>query len=224
MNCGPTFNLNVLEIIEEAYERVGAELRSGYDLRTARRSLNLLTLEWANKGFNLWTLEQVTLPLSKGTTSYTLPADTIDIVEQSIRQTLGGQVTDLLISRVGVGVYAAIPNKSTQGRPNQIYVERLPDAPVIKVWPVPSDDTYTLLYWRLRRMDTLNNSNATADIPFRFLPALIAGLAYYLSMKVEGGMQRMQVLKAAYDEQWQLASEEDRDRAPVRFIPRQAIM
>lgn len=221
--CG-TFNLNILEIIEEAYERVGAEVRSGYDLRTARRSLNLLTLEWANRGFNLWTLEQVSQPLTKSVASYTLPTDTIDVVEQSIRQTLGGQVTDLLISRVGVGVYAAIPNKATPGRPNQIYVERLPNAPVVKVWPVPSDDTYTLLYWRLRRMQTPSGAESTMDMPFRFLPALIAGLAYYLSMKVEGGADRMQMLKAVYDEQWQLASDEDRDRAPVRFIPKQAIM
>ncbi len=214
-----TFNLSILDIIEEAYERAGAEVRSGYDLRTARRSLNLLTIEWANKGFNLWTLEQVLLPLTSGTLSYALPADTIDVVEQSIRQTLGGVDTDLLISRIGIGVYASIPVKNAPGRPNQIYVERLIGGPTIKVWPVPPDDTYSLLYWRLRRMEDSSGAATTADIPFRFLPALVAGLAYYLAMKLPDGAQRLDMLKAAYMEQWQMAADEDRDRAPVRFIP-----
>jgi len=219
------FNLQINDILEEAFERASGgarELRSGYDFRTARRSLNLLTIEWASRGINLWTLESGSLPLVAGTSRYTLPADTIDLVEHSIRQNVGNVATqtDLTINRVSVSTYATIPNKLTQGRPVQIFIERLVDAPHVNLWPVPSDNSYTLYYWRLRRMQDAGTGVNTQDIPFRMLTAMVAGLAYYIAMKLPEGVQLLPMLKAEYDNQWDLASSEDREKAPVRFVPR----
>lgn len=217
------FNLDLSEIIEEAFERCGAELRTGYDFKTARRSLNLLFADWANRGINMWTFEQGTQTLTAGTATYNLPADTVDLIEHVIRTGAGSASTqqDLTITRISVSTYATLPNKLAQGRPIQIWIERL-DTPRFTVWPVPDNtQTYQLVYWRLRRIDDAGNGVNTMDMPFRFIPAMIAGLAYYLSMKIPGAMDRMMALKAQYDEAWQLASDEDREKAAVRFVPRQ---
>jgi hypothetical protein len=217
------FNMDLTELVEEAFERCGAELRTGYDLRTARRSLNLLFADWANRGINMWTFEQGTIPLVPGTATYNLPADTVDLMEHVIRTGAGSASTqaDLNITRISVSTYATIPNKLQQARPIQVWIERLQDVPRITVWPVPDNSqTYTFVYWRLRRIDDAGNGVNTMDVPFRFLNCMVAGLAYYLAMKLPNGTQRLDVLKAQYDEAWDLASTEDREKAAVRFVPR----
>lgn len=218
------FNLDLSEYIEEAFERCGAELRSGYDFRTARRSLNLLFADWSNRGINMWTIEQGTQTLSQGTATYTLPADTVDLIEHVIRTGAGNASTqaDLQITRISVSTYSSIPNKLQQARPIQVWINRQQAAPQFTVWPVPDgSQTYQFVYWRLRRIDDAGNGVNTQDVPFRFINALVAGLAYYLSMKIPGALERMQALKAQYDEAWDLASTEDREKAAVRFVPRQ---
>jgi hypothetical protein len=225
-----SFNLELTDLIEEAYERCGQEVRSGYDVRTARRSLNLLTIEWANRGINLWTIEQGVIPLVQGTNTYDLPIDTIDLLEHQIRTNSGQQnnQTDITISRISVSTYSTIPNKLAQGRPIQVWINRqsgatyptgsTPDRnPQITVWPTPDQGTlvspyYQFIYWRMRRIQDAGNGVNTQDIPFRFLNALVAGLSFYLSMKIPGvDAQRMMGLKADYEQQFQFAAEEDRD-------------
>jgi hypothetical protein len=216
------FNLDLTEIVEEAFERVGSEMRTGYDLRTARRSLNLMFADWANRGINMWTFEQGSIPLVAGTATYNLPADTVDLLEHVIRTGAGSAATqaDLTITRISVSTYATIPNKLQQARPIQVWIERL-NTPRITVWPVPDNSQpYTFVYWRLKRIQDAGNGVNTMDMPFRFLPCMVAGLAYYLALKVPGGTERLQVLKAQYDEAWQLASDEDREKAAIRFVPR----
>jgi hypothetical protein len=218
-----TFNLDLVELVEEAFERCGGELRTGYDLKTARRSLNLLFADWANRGINMWTFEQGSITLIPGQATYNLPVDTVDLLEHVIRTGAGNAATqaDLTITRISVSTYATLPNKLTQARPIQVWIERL-DTPRITVWPVPDDSqTYTFVYWRLKRIDDAGNGVNTMDVPFRFLPCMVAGLAYYLAMKVPGGVERLMLLKQQYDEAWQLAADEDREKAAVRFVPRQ---
>jgi len=215
-----TFNLDLNGIVEEAFERCGAELRTGYDLRTARRSLNLLTAEWSNRGVNLWTIEEASVSLTEGTITYNLPADTIDLLEQVIRTGTGTNQQDLTISRISATNYATIPSKNLTGRPNQVWINRQAAQPNINVWPTPEDDSYTFVYWALKRIDDAGNGVNTQDIPFRFLPCLIAGLAYYLSLKIPEAGDRIQFLKGEYEEQWALASTEDREKADLRIVPR----
>ena len=223
-----TFDIDLNEITEEAFERCGSELRTGYHLRTARRSLNLLFADWANQGVNLWTLEQGSQVLTPGTATYTLPADTVDLLEHVIRTGAGNvsTQTDLTITRISVSTYSSIPNKLQTARPIQIWINRQAAAPQFTVWPTPDNSqTYTLVYWRLRRMqDAGTGGTYTQDIPFRFLNALVAGLAYYLSMKIPGAIERMPALKAQYDQDLALAMDEDRDKSAVRFVPRQAFI
>ena len=294
------FNLNLNDVVEEAFERAGGELRSGYDLRTARRSLNLLFADWANRGINLWTVEQGSVVLTPGLSTYSLPVDTVDLLEHVIRTQANNSATqaDLTITRISVSTYATIPNKIQQARPIQIYVNRqsgtsgptgltltsginatatsitlsstvglpaqgyikignetifysyivnnvlsncfrgqnnttaashltgaavsLTNLPCVTVWPVPDDSqTYTLVYWRMRRIQDATTGVVDFDIPFRFLPCLTAGLSYYLALKLPEGAQRLPTLKAMYDEAWDLAAGEDREKAADRLVPRQ---
>lgn len=300
------FNINLNDIVEEAFERAGSELRTGYDLRTARRSLNLLFADWANRGVNMWTFEQNSITLVPGQPTYALPDDTVDLLDHVIRTNanVASNQADLTITRISVSTYATIPNKLTQGRPIQVWVQRLSggdstlpgtlygsitaDAtsiPVtttakiplagfirigteliayneiqaadngnpayllncargqddtvaaphtigdtiklvqkqsITVWPTPNaGQTYQFVYWRMRRVQDAGNGINTMDVPFRFLPCLAAGLAYYIALKVPNGIQRLDILKQQYDEAWKNAADEDQDRAAVRFVPRQ---
>lgn len=296
------FNLDVNDLIEEAFERCGQELRTGYDFRTARRSLNLLTIEWANRGINLWTVEQGQIPMVTGQATYPLPADTIDLMDMVIRTNNGNQSNqiDINISRIAEPTYMSLPNKLAQGRPIQVYVNRqsattntlpsttivgnitnadtsitvasvadLPSSgflvvgteiisypnivgnvltnvargqnntvatahssgasvtktypPSINVWPTPNapGNQYTFVYYRLRRIQDAGTGVTTQDIPFRFIPCMVAGLAYQLSTKLPGvDPNRIVMLKADYEQQFQLAADEDRDKSPVRFVPR----
>ena len=296
-----TFNLDLNNLIEEAFERCGTELRTGYDMRTARRSLNLLTVEWANRGINLWTIEQGQISLVTGQAIYAIPTNTIDLLDHVVRQNNGIQSTqvDLNITRISESTYSTIPNKLTQGRPIQVWLNRqtgqtnavttvlngsitatdtsitvtdasqlasggfikidsevisypnivgnvltncargqngttaathataaaitVQNLPCINVWPTPDagGGPYTFVYWRLRRIQDAGTSGTVEqDIPFRLLPCLVAGLAFYLSQKLPDGLARMQVLKNEYEEQWLMASTEDREKAASRFVPR----
>ena len=301
-----SFNLDLNELVEEAFERAGSELRTGYDLRTARRSLNLLFADWANRGVNMWTFEQQTITLVAGQPTYALPDDTVDLLEHVIRTNANvtNNQADLTITRISVSTYATIPNKLIQGRPIQVWVQRLTGSssvlpgtvqatigaadttiPItslsgvptagfitigseliaynettpasgstpayllnccrgqdgttaashstgaaislnqknsITVWPTPDPGTtYQFVYWRMRRMYDAGSGSKTMDVPFRFLPCLVAGLAYYVALKVPDGLNRLDVLKSQYDEAWQLAAGEDQEKASVRFVPRQ---
>lgn len=293
------FNLQFNEIAEEAYERCGVEMRTGYQLKTARRSLNLLTIEWANRGINLWTIEQGEIPLNTGQLTYALPLDTIDLLDHVVRNGTGQNQIDINITRISETTYSQIPNKYAQGRPIQVWIDRQSgntnavastvldgtlssDAttitvastanmrsagyikvgseiinytnisgnvlqncvrgqcntvaashadgtsvyqtyvPNINLWPTPNaGGGYTFVYWRMRRIQDAGAGTRTQDIPFRLIPPMISGLAYYLSMKVPEAMQRTQELKAAYEEQWAWASSEDREKASLRLAPRQ---
>ena len=301
------FNLDLNEIVEEAFERAGGELRTGYDLRTARRSMNLLFADWGNRGVNMWTFEQNAITLVTGQPTYALPDDTVDLLDHVIRTNanVANNQADLTITRISVSTYATIPNKLIQGRPIQVWIQRLtasesplvgtlvttisstattipisslvgvPNAGFIKigseliaynevqpasggnpalllncargqdgttavghssgaaislaqknsitVWPTPNPGTtYQFVYWRMRRIQDATNSGVrTFDVPFRFLPCLVAGLAYYIALKIPEGLQRLDILKAQYDEAWMLAAGEDQEKAAVRFVPRQ---
>jgi hypothetical protein len=294
------FNLDLTELVEEAFERAGSELRTGYDLRTARRSLNIMFADWANRGINLWTIEQGTIDLVQGQNTYALPTDTVDLIEHVIRTGANVAATqaDLTITRISVSTYATLPNKLQQARPIQVWVQRyngqqsptgltlngtinssatqitlnsvvgLPAAgfvkidseiinygyidgntlyncfraqanttaashtsgasvywqqlPAVTVWPTPDNaQSYQFVYWRLRRTQDAGGGVNVMDVPFRFIPCMAAGLAYYIATKVTGGMDRLPVLKAQYDEAWELAAQEDHEKAPIRFVPRQ---
>jgi hypothetical protein len=296
------FNLDMNDLIEEAFERCGLEVRSGYDFRTARRSLNLLTIEWANRGINLWTVEQGQIIMNTQQALYALPVDTIDILDASTRTNNGSQSNqiDINLSRISEPTYMTIPNKNTTGRPVQMWINRqsggtsnvaqttlvggidaddttitlanaanLPtqgfinignetiayqnivgnqilnawrgqngtvaathltgvdvfnnQLPCINVWPTPNPpgNQYTLVYYRMRRIQDAGTGVRTQDIPFRFIPCMVAGLAYQLSVKIPGvDPNRMPMLKAEYEQQFQMAAEEDREKAAIRFVPR----
>lgn len=298
------FDLDFTEIAEEAWERAGREMRSGYDLRTARRSMNMLTIEFQNRGLNMWTFEQGTITLTPGLNTYAMPTDTIDLLDHVIRtgQNTASTQADLTITRISVSTYATIPNKLQQARPIQIWVQRLsgqvsptaytlagginattttitlsgtanlpsagfirldtediyygwinsdntlggvfrgqngttaashvngtavynPNLPAVTVWPTPDNSTtYQLVYWRMRRIQDAGAGIQTADINFRFLPVIVAGLAYYIAMKVPELADRLTMLKSAYDEQFNLAAGEDREKAAVRMVPRRQFM
>lgn len=217
------FDMDFTEIAEEAWERAGREMRSGYDLRTARRSMNLMTIEWQNRGINLWTIEEGTVTLTKSTSQYTLPADTIDLLEQVIRTNSGNTSTqsDLTLNRIGVSTFATIPNKLTEGRPIQVWIDRQRDAPVLNLWPVPDkNDTYIIAYWRIRRIQDAGSGVQTADMNYRFLPCLVAGLAYNIALKVPELMDRVPMLKTVYEEAFALAAAEDREKTSDYYRPR----
>jgi hypothetical protein len=206
------FNLDVGEIIEEAYERCGLEVRTGYDARTARRSLNLMFAEWANRGLNLWTVKQGTITLTQGQAQETLTEDVVDMLEVTLRR----NGTDYEVERISRGEYATLPNKTTQGRPSQFYFDRQID-PVINLWTVPENSTDQLIYYYVRRIDDADNLVNTTDMPFRFYPCMVAGLAYYMSMK--RAPERVQLLKSVYEEEFQRAADEDEGRTPLKLQP-----
>jgi len=294
------FNMDFTEIAEEAWERAGREMRSGYDLRTARRSMNLMTIEWQSKGINMWTMEQGILNLTPGLATYALPTDTIDLLEHVIRtgSNTASTQADLTISRISVSTYATIPNKLQQARPIQVWIQRLsgetnptssvlsgaitatdttitlntvvglagagfiridsediyytyitgntldgvfrgqnnttaashltavavyvPQLPAVTLWPTPDNSTtYQFVYWRLRRVQDAGSGVSTADMNFRFLPCLVAGLAYHIAVKTPELMPRIEMLKQMYNETFDIAAGEDREKAAVRFVPRQ---
>ena len=234
------FNPTLNEIFEEAFERCGQELRTGYDFRTARRSLNFLLGEWANRGINLWTIEQGSINMEQGVTTYDLPDDTVDLVEHVIRTDSGQgpNQTDLNITRISVSTYSTIPNKLAQGRPIQVWVNRQSGQkvgsefgvikyPQINVWPAPDQGTalqpyYVFYYWRMKRINDAGIGINVIDIPFRFQNCLVTGLSYMLALKLPNADPvRIQGLKAMYDEAWELAAGEDREKAADRLVPRQ---
>jgi hypothetical protein len=294
------FNMDFTEIAEEAWERAGREMRTGYDLRTARRSMNLMTIEWQSKGINMWTIEQGIINLTPGLSTYALPTDTIDLLEHVIRtgSNTASTQADLTITRISVSTYATIPNKLSQARPIQVWIQRLsgetnptnavldgaisstattitlstvvglanagfirlgtediyytyvtgnvlggvfrgqnnttaaaqtngtavfvPQLPAITVWHTPDTTTpYQFVYWRLRRVQDAGAGVSTADMNFRFLPCLVAGLAYNIAVKVPELMSRIEMLKMMYNEAFEIAAGEDREKAAVRFVPRQ---
>lgn len=212
-----TFNLDVAEVIEEAYERCGLEVRTGYDARTARRSLNLMFAEWANRGLNLWTVRQATLPLVQGTATYTLDPDVVDILEVVLRR----NGTDYEISRISRGEYFTLPDKTTQGRPSQFYFNRQ-ISPQINLWATPENSTDQVVYYYVQRLEDADSLVNTTDMPFRFFPCMVAGLAYYMAMK--RAPERLAVLKAVYDEEFTRAADEDRDKVSLKLTPGRAYL
>jgi len=229
-----SFTPNLNDLVEEAFERCGAELRSGYDLRTATRSINLMMSEWANRGINLWTLDTGQIPLVYNTATYNLPIDTVDLLDHVIRTGSGTTQIDINITRISSSTYLMIPNKTANGRPIQVWINRLSGAtnadgtvayPTITVWPTPDNSTtYTFYYTRLRRLQDAGTGVNGQDIPFRFYNVFVAGLAYYLSLKLPGSESRTPMLKAMYDEEWQRAADEDSEKAAVRFVPRETFL
>jgi hypothetical protein len=293
-----TFNLDLNNLVEDAFERCGQELRTGYDLRTARRSLNIMTAEWANRGINLWTVEPGQINLEQGRIMYPLPVDTVDLLDMVTRTGTGQNQQDININRISESTYITIPNKNATGRPIQLWINRqsgqenpttiltaealdatettitltstvglaqfgfikvdnetiqyggvsgndlidcirgvnnttaathltaskiyVQNLPTVNVWPAPDQSNfYQFVYYRLRRIQDAGNGLNVEDIPFRFIPCMVAGLAYYLSLKLPGAEPRIDMLKMAYEEAFQLAADEDREKASVRFVPRE---
>lgn len=218
-----TFSLDLSDILEEAYERAGLELRSGYDYRTARRSLDLMFLEWQNKGLNLWTVQEGSQTLTAGTGRYVLSGDELDVIEAFLRTDDGdtAKQSDLTMSRISVSQYSHLTNKLTQGRPIQYWIEKDPSAIAINVWPVPDDAvTYKIGYYYIQRVeDTGSPASNNVDIPSRFIPCMAAGLAYYISVKRPEVSDRAPLLKQIYDEQWNLAADADRDKSSFYMVP-----
>jgi len=206
------FNLDVGEIIEEAFERCGLEVRTGYDARTARRSLNLMFADWANRGINMWTVEQGTITLTQGQAQETLLPDVVDVLEIVLRR---GN-TDYEVERISRGDYVTLPNKTTQGRPSQFWFNRQIN-PVINLWAVPENSTDQIIYYYVQRIEDADSLVDTTDMPFRFYPCMVAGLAYYIAMK--RAPDRLQPLKSVYEEEFQRAADEDEDRVPLKLQP-----
>jgi len=218
-----SFNLDLADSMEEAFERAGLELRSGYDYKTARRSLNLMMLEWQNRGLNLWSVDFATQALTAGTNQYTLDGKVLDIIEAFVRTDAGEQNSqfDQSMTRISVSQYSNLSNKLTQSKPLQYYVERNVDSITINVWPTPDgQETYQFGYYYMERVEDAGNSAANnIDVPARFLPCLVSGLAYQLSLKYPSAGARAQALKADYEEQWKLASDSDRNKASLYVSP-----
>ena len=210
------FEPNVAEFIEEAFERCGLELRTGYDLKTARRSINLMLAEWANRGLNQWTIEQGTQTVTQGTSSYSLGTNVIDVLDVVCRRTVNSTQTDISMDRLSRSEYLNIPNKTTQARPSQFFIDKQ-NNPALKVWPTPENSTDILVFNKLVRMDDADSATNTMDMPFRFYPCFAAGLAYYVSMK--RAPDRTALLKQVYEEEFDRAMSQDEDRASFRIRP-----
>ena len=219
-----TFTLDIADVMEEAYERIDTELRSGYDYRTARRSLDLLLLEWQNKGLNLWTVKNASETLVAGTQAYALSNEKLDIIEGLLRTDAGDTTKqrDLGMRRVSVSTFARQTNKLTTGRPIQYWISRAPEAITVNVWPVPdSAATYTFNYYYMERIeDTGKPASNTVDVPARYLPALVSGLAYYVGMKTPSAKPQVANLMAEYERQWELAADASREKASWMLVPR----
>ena len=217
------FTLDLSDVVEEAFERAGLEARSGYDYRTARRSLDLMFLEWQNKGLNLWSVQVGTQAITAGTSRYSLSGDQLDIVEAFIRTNSGdtSNQSDQMLSRISISQYAHLTNKLEQSKPLQYWIEKDPSAISVNLWPVPDDtETYTLVYYYIQRVeDTGNAASNNADVPARFLPCMVAGLAYHVSVKKPESAERTMLLKQIYDEQWTLATDADREKASLFISP-----
>jgi len=212
-----TFNLDFDDIIEEAYERCGLETRTGYDMRTARRSLSIMLMEWANRGLNLWTIEQRSVTLVAGTNSYNLPQDTVNILSAVVRTGSGSTQQDITLDRISQNEYLHLPDKNTQARPAQYFLQRT-TTPVLFVYPAPAaSSTYTFQYYAVRRIEDVGAFTNTADVVFRFMPCLVAGLAYHIALKK--APDRIVVLKQLYEEEFARAAMEDRDTASVYLTP-----
>jgi hypothetical protein len=208
------------ELFEEAFERAGVQMQTGYDLKTARRSLNILTLEWQNRGLNLWTIDNGTISLTAGTATYSMPADTIDLIEHQIRTGTGTNQVDTNLERISVSTYAQQAAKNAEGRPSQIYVDRQATTVNFTLWPVPDVSTYTFSYHRLRGISGVSAGiGSTADVPPRFVPCLVSGLAYYIAMKKPEVAARVAPLKQEYEFQFELAAGEDTDSSSIKFVP-----
>ena len=208
------------EIFEEAFERAGLQMQTGYDLKTARRSLNLLTLEWQNRGLNLWTIDSGTQALTAGTATYQMPADTIDLIEHQVRTGSGTEQVDTSLERISVSSYAQQSSKNLQGRPSQIFVDRQATAVNVTLLPVPDSSSFTLSYFRLRGINGISSGiGTTADVPPRFVPCLAAGMAYYIAMKKPEVAARVAPLKQEYEFQFELAAGEDTDSSSMKFVP-----
>jgi hypothetical protein len=224
------FNLDLNEIIQEAFDRCGVEVKTGYDFKSARRSMNLMFMDWANRGLNLWTIKEYTIPMVQGQIAYDLPLDCVDILDAVIRTGTGTTQNDVSITRIGATDYLNLPNKNATGRPIQYWVDRKTGAtsatsvvqyPQIYMYLAPNQSSYyTLVFHYLRRMQDSGFGVATQDIPFRLMPALVAGLAYYMAQKIPDAYSRLPDLKMMYDEAWQNASDEDREKATLRLVPR----
>ena len=210
------FEPNVAEFVEEAFERCGLELRTGYDLKTAKRSINLMLAEWANRGLNQWTVDQATQTVTEGQTDYTLNSNVIDILDCSIRRNTNSSDLDLQMSRISRSEYLNIPTKSTKSRPSQFFFNKL-ITPVLKIWPAPENSTDILVFNKLVRMDDADKGTNTMDMPFRFYPCFVAGLAYYISVKK--APEKSGMLKQMYEEEFERASSTDEDRASFRIRP-----
>ena len=206
------FNLDVGEVIEEAYERCGLEVRTGYDARTARRSLNLMFAEWANRGLNLWTVKQAFFTVTQGTEEYSLESDVVDLLDVVLRR----NNTDYEVQRISRGDYATLPNKTTQGRPSQFWLDRQ-ISPKLYLWSVPENSTDQIRYYYVRRIEDADDLVNTTDMPFRFYPCMVAGLAYYMAVK--RAPDRVQMLKTIYEEEFQRAADEDQGRTPLKLQP-----
>ena len=206
------FELDVAEYIEEAFERCGLEVRTGYDLRTAKRSLNLMLAEWANRGLNQWTIKQRSFTSTQGDGDISISADVIDVLSVVVRRSN----TDYALDRVSRDTFLSIPNKTSQGRPSQFFLDRQ-TTPVLQIWPRPENNTDVVIYDALTRMNDADGQTNTLDMPFRFYPCLAAGLAYYISMK--RAPNRVQLLKAVYEEEFERAMTEDRDRSSFNVVP-----
>tara|TARA_Y100000401_G_scaffold105085_1_gene97443 strand:+ start:363 stop:1034 length:672 start_codon:yes stop_codon:yes gene_type:complete len=210
------FEPNVAEFVEEAFERCGLELRTGYDLKTARRSINLMLAEWANRGLNQWTIEQATQTVTEGTTDYSLNSNIIDILDVVLRRTVNQTQTDISMNRVSRSEYINIPNKTTKARPSQFFLDKL-STPTLKIWPAPENSTDVLVFNKIVRMDDADKGTNTMDMPFRFFPCFAAGLAYYISLK--RAPERTAQLKALYEEEFRRAADQDEDRASFNIRP-----
>ncbi|MBE16209.1 MAG: hypothetical protein CL867_08150 [Cytophagaceae bacterium] len=217
------FNLDLSDVVEEAFERAGLEARTGYDYRTARRSLDLMFLEWQNRGLNLWTIQEGTQALTAGTSRYVLSSDELDIVEAFVRINSGDTSTqaDQMLTRISISQYAHLTNKLETSKPLQYWIERDPSAISVNLWPVPDDaETYSLIYYYMQRIeDSGSVASNNTDVPIRFLPCMIAGLAYYISIKRPESLERAPLLKQMYEEQWNLAADADREKASLYMIP-----